>query len=147
LSVLSATVLPGQTANGAPPSKPYGFALSIRYQVLDQATPAQPIATTMRIKENLVNAVVDGQSGGSDNLDTEVTPSGYTQSDGTFIDAPVGVTHVMPFNLATYTQELFIVLSATQRPTVRINDWRVSGKQGCGRMFNGVDVDVSVSCP
>ncbi|MCP9495945.1 MAG: hypothetical protein MSG64_15970 [Pyrinomonadaceae bacterium MAG19_C2-C3] len=145
--VLSASVFPGQTANGAPPSKPYGFALSIRYQVMDQATTPQPIMATMRLKENLLNAKVDGQSAGSDNLDTNVTTSGFTEGDGTFVDQPVGVTNLQPFGVAIYTQELLIELSSSNKPVLRTNDWNISGRAGCGRMTNNNDIDVRVTCP
>ncbi|MGH9942344.1 MAG: hypothetical protein ACRD9R_08300, partial [Pyrinomonadaceae bacterium] len=122
-------------------------ALSIRYQVLDQNSTPHPILTPMRLKENLLNAMVDGQSGGNDVLNTEVVPSGLTEGDGTFVDQPVGVTSLTAFGLATYTQELFIELSSTFKPIVRTNEWRVSGRRDCGRMFNGSDVDVRVPCP
>ena len=119
----------------------------IKYQVLDQASPPQPIKNTMTLRENLREKKVDGQTAAQDQFDVPVTASGTTEADGTFVDNGVGACATGPFTVGLMTQDLFIKVSDTVKPTVRTNGWAFSGKNGCGTMQNGVDVAVTVSCP
>jgi hypothetical protein len=158
LQKLSAAVSsknPGATANGCPANPvtvngillgPYGFDLKNRYQVLDQRTPGQPIAATMPLREDLTNFVVDGQSQGQA-LGQFVTASGNTDADGTFVDDPVGACATGPFTTATFTQRLYTPLSSQVSPTVRTNNFSLSGKAGCGSMTNNADIALNVTCP
>jgi hypothetical protein len=147
LRVLSQSIFSGGglLANGCPTSSPFGFRVRVRYEVLDQS--GNRIMITIPLRENLLDPRVDGQSAGGNNLDTFVTASGTTDSDGTFMDEPVGACATGPFNIASLTQELFTPLSANIRPIVRTNDFRFSGRNGCGNLTNGIDISVSVSCP
>lgn len=151
LSAAVSTLQP--TANGCPSTNsgsqgPFGMMLAINYQVLDQRTPnPQPISATMSLRENLKNFVVDGQPQSGTVTGGFVTPSGNTNSDGTFTDDPVGACAQGAFTNATFTQELYLPLSSQFSPTVRTNNFSLTGKQGCGTMGNGADISVTVTCP
>lgn len=149
LRVLSSGVFSGTglLANGCPSNQPFGFRVSVRYQVLDQASPANPISATLPLREDLINFMVDGQSAAPDLRNTLVTASGTTESDGTFTDQPVGGCATGPFSTGSFEQTLFLPLSASVSPTVRVNNWAFSGRHSCGTMSNGVDVTVTVQCP
>ena len=111
---------------------------------MDQADPAMPIVATIALRENQLNFMVDGQRAANDINNVPVTASGTTESDGTFTDEPLGGCATGPFNLSTFTQELFMSTNLTL--LVRTNGWRFSGRFGCGNMTNGGDVNVSVPC-
>jgi hypothetical protein len=147
LSVLSKGVFtgPGLLANGCPANQPFGFRVSISYQVLDQSGAA--INFGMPLRENLVNFTVDGQSAAPDVNNGLVTASGLTETNGTFLDQPVGGCADGRFNTGSFTQELFTPLNSSVQPTVRINDWVFSGRSGCGNLTNGNDVSVTTTCP
>lgn len=153
LQELSAAVSALQpTANGCPSTNsgsegPFGMKISVKYQVLDQRSPAQAISATMPLRENLTNFVVDGQPQSGTVLGGFVTPSGNTNADGTFIDNPVGACATGAFTTATFTQGLYTPLSSQVSPTVRTNNFSQTGKQGCGSVGNGADISVTVTCP
>jgi hypothetical protein len=142
--------LQSATANGCPAiflsqnnPGPFGMKLRIRYQVLDQQS--KPIVATMPIREDLINVVVDGQPQ-QGRTDLQVTPSDMTDSDGTFIDDPVGGCDAMPFGNLTFTQRLFVPFTIQVSPTVRTNNFSQTGKKGCGSSTNSADINVSVAC-
>jgi hypothetical protein len=100
------------------------------------------IVATMPLKEDLHSA----STGDEDNLDTLVTASGTTESDGTFTDEPVGGCSANSFASASLTQELFTPFSSTVKPYFRTNRWVFTGQYACGNLTNGSDVNVSVRC-
>jgi hypothetical protein len=65
----------------------------------------------------------------------------FTDSNGTFEDAPFGICASSPFT-ATYTQPISILLSGT-RYTVRTNKWAVVGTLNGGTVKNGNDITVT----
>jgi hypothetical protein len=117
----------------------------IRYQVMDQRNPAQPIVATMLLREDQGNFMVDGQLVSGSVSNGNVTVSGTTEADGTFTDPFVGACATGPFTAATFNQDLF--LSTNHTLGVRGNHWALSGRFGCGNMNNGNDVSVTVNCP
>jgi len=133
----------GCPAVSTPPAGPFGMRLAVNYQVLDQQSPAQPISATMPLREDLTNFVVDGQPQNG-LLGGFVTPSGNTNSDGTFTDDPIGACATGTFTAATFIQRLYVPLSS--QFTVRTNKYSLTGKQGCGNMGNGSDISVTVPC-
>ncbi|HEV2987429.1 MAG TPA: hypothetical protein VG759_03235 [Candidatus Angelobacter sp.] len=148
------SIVPTATANGCPAEfinpknpGPFGMKLVLQYQVLDQQTPGMPITATMPLREDLINLTVDGTLTDNNSVfDQIVTASGTTQSDGTFVDDPVGACAPGPFGSATFTQRLFIPLSDGISPSVRTNNFAQTGRLGCGSMTNGVDITVTVAC-
>lgn len=117
----------------------------IRYQVMDQENPAQPIVATLPLRESLLNFMADGQSAGADVINALLNSAGATDSDGTFTDPFIGGCSPDPFNVATFDQELF--MSTNQTLDVRSNHYSLTGRFGCGNMMNGNDVSVAVACP
>lgn len=148
------SIVPTATANGCPAEfinpknpGPLGMKLVLQYQVLDQQTPGMPITATMPLREDLINLTVDGTLTDNNSIfDQFVTASGTTQSDGTFVDDPVGACSPVPFGTATFTQRLFIPLSDGISPSVRTNSFSQTGKLGCGSMTDAVDITVTVAC-
>jgi hypothetical protein len=144
----------GTLANGCPATArpglaggtagPFGMIVRLSYQVMDQQNPAQPIQATMPLRESLINFMADGSPAGGDNVNTLVNPSGATESDGTFVDDPVGGCATGSFNQASFTQKLYMSTDLTL--LVRTNDWRFTGRSGCGSITNSSDVSVSVPC-
>jgi IPT/TIG domain len=151
--VLSASVSTMQpTANGCPASNvnsegPFGMKAAVRYQILDQRSPAQAIFATMQLRENLVDFVVDDQPQANTISGGFVTPSGTTNSDGTFLDDPLGACGQGPFSTATFTQTLFVLLSPQISPVIRTSNFSETGKIGCGSFGNGTDISITVGCP
>src|SRR5205807_2393152 len=83
------------TANGCPAANigkegPFGMKIAVRYQVLDQDSPAKSIIATMPLREDLTTFVVDGQPQKDTGFGLPVTTSGNTEADGSFLDQPVG---------------------------------------------------------
>jgi len=143
-------------ANGCPPTAvpgrnggtagPYGMQIFIRYQVMDQANPAQAIVATQPLREDLINFMLDGEPFPGDVDNGLVTTSGTTEADGTFTDTPVGACSPDPFTSATFDQDLF--MSTDHTLDVRSNHWALTGRFGCGNINNGgFGVSVSVNCP
>jgi hypothetical protein len=152
LSAGVSKILPSATANGCPAGfldknnpGPFGMKLVVRYQVLDQQSPGRPIVATMPVREDLLNILVDGQPTPGD-IDRPVTASGATDSDGTFIDDPVGGCNKVAFHALTFMQRLFVPLAAQIRPTVRTNNFSQTGDLGCGSSTNGADIKVTIPC-
>ncbi len=148
VKVLSKGVYTGSNIlpNGCPTSQPFGFRVRVLYQVLDQESTPTAITSTLPLRENLTNFLYDGQSGGADNNNTYVTSSGNTEANGQFTDEPVGICGTQTFNVGSFTQTLFTPISNDVSPTIRVNSWTTSGRNGCGNMTNGNDVTVTVSC-
>ena len=148
------SVVPTATANGCPAEfinpknpGPFGMKLVLQYQVLDQQMPGMSITTTMPLREDLINLAVDGSLTDNNSVfDQFVTASGTTQSDGTFVDDPVGACSPVTFTTATFTQRLFVPLSEGISPSIRTNNFSETGKQGCGSMTNGADITAKVAC-
>jgi hypothetical protein len=147
---ISTTRYTNPLPNGCPSAQvgsagPYGMQLRIKYQVLDQDSPRQPVREMIEVRENLRNFIVDGQAQGS-LLDVPVTQTGRTEADGTFVDNGVGAASAAPFTQVTFTQEIFIRLSDTQKPIIRTNSFSHTGRFGCGSATNGNDITVNVPC-
>src|SRR5262249_45423140 len=88
--LLAAPALP--LPNGCPQDPPpeIGTQLRIRYQINDQS--GSPLVTSMSgVREDMINLTILGQRNPNfDALDKSVIP-GATESDGTFVDVPIGV--------------------------------------------------------
>ena len=131
-----------------------GMEGKITYQILDQ--DKQPIVNEMPILEDLTNLKVNNQRAGDDKLGvgvTNVDPTlSVTQANGVFIDDGVGAcADPPPFGVANETQTLYVPLpsasSVSQTYPVRQNSWSFTGKQGCGSLTNGIDININVPCP
>jgi hypothetical protein len=134
--------------NGCTPSQPFGTQLRIRYQVKDQS--GSDIVTTIPIREDLTNLTILGVQNPSFNvINGFVTPSGNTDSDGTFLDNPIGVCAAPPAfpagERATFRQRLFALIGSTAF-NVRIQDFSVSLRSDCGEGTNNLDINVD-QCP
>lgn len=152
LRFLSVSVLPDGTfgAYGCLGSAFYGIRVDIKYQVLDQQNPAQPILSSNMTPHE------QGTNFGGDLYDSNIGPvTGYptssatTAADGTFHDVPFGVCFQNSFT-ATATQNITMIVGATSYP-VRSQNWTVSGPTpGHGTIQNsitspGTGSDVSAS--
>lgn len=148
LKVLSKGVYSGNNIldNGCPSNQPYGFRISVRYQVLDQDSTPKDIDAAVPIKENLLDFMTNGQPSAQDVLNTSVVTGDMTQNDGTFTDQPIGACAASPFVTSSFTQELFTPISNDIKPIVKTNNWVFTGRYGCGNMTNGNDISVSVPC-
>ena len=153
LKFMKAVVSPiNATANGCPATNiglegPFGMKIAVRYQVLDQDSPAKAINATMPLLEDLTNFVVDGQPQKDQGFGVPATDSGNTEADGSFLDQPIGACgQNEPFGLASITQRLFTPLSPTLSPTVRTTTFFLTGLKGCGLMTDGSEIKVEVKC-
>ena len=142
---ISTTRFPNPLANGCPPNMPFGMEIFVTYQVMDQQNPPAPIVSTMILRENLLNAKVDGQTAGADKRDQRVTATGVTEPDGTFKDDGVGACGPVAFGTGTLTQELYILGPTGVKYPVRTNLWAFTGQSGRGNMNNGFFGDVNVT--
>src|SRR5262249_51521357 len=135
-----------------PPPAYIGTKLRIRYQINDQS--GSPLVTSMSgVHEDLLNLTVLGlRDPNFDVFDTRVI-AGATDSDGTFVDVPIGVCgdplQLRPEardSVATFTQRLYVLVGA-RRFAVRTNDFRVRFRDDCAQMNNGGDIDVNTCAP
>jgi len=120
LKVLSIGVLPTGTSGdyGCKPGYDYGIAVDIKYQVLDQESPAQPIKNASMVPHEHV-VWSDGTVSDNDVGPTRIsTTSHTTAADGTFHDAPVLFCSALPSVTKSNTQTLTIILN-NQTYTVR----------------------------
>lgn len=146
LRFISVSVLPDGTfgAVGCPGSAFSGIMVDIKYQVLDQQTPPQPIpASNMTPHEQGTH--FDGSP-----LNSNIGPkSGYptssatTAADGTFHDVPFGACANTTFSSLSATQNITMILGTTSY-AVRSQNWTVTGTTaGHGTIQNGIDVSAS----
>lgn len=151
LSVGVAQGHPNPTAAGCPSAQvgslgPFGVAVRVQYQVMDQQNPPQPIRSSLAIREDLFEARVDGQEVGNDRNDVPANDSGRTDSQGRFIDDPVGGCASGPFNVGTFRQRIFVP-TENERIVLRLNNFTLSGfRSGCGSLTNAVDITFEKSC-
>jgi hypothetical protein len=151
LQVLSADIIsPTYFRGGCNPATMYYIALAIKYQVLDQDNPPKPIKSTkMRPQEKILNFVINDEYHGDPEPDWGDIGTGssypgtstFTDSNGQFIDAPIGQCASEPF-INTYTQPISMLLNSINY-TVRINNWTETGGFASGSMTNGTDVNKS----
>ena len=129
LKFISVSVLPdGSTgAFGCPRSNNYGIMVDIKYQVLDQQSPAQVInSSSMTPHEK--GTLFDGKA-----FDNDIGPApGYptssatTAADGTFHDVPFGACQNTPIDTPrTASQNITIIFGGKSYP-VRSQTWSVS---------------------
>ncbi len=149
LALVSVSVLPDGTsgAHGCLGSFWAGIRVDIKYQVLDQQIPPQPIrASNMTPHEQ---GIFFG--GGAFNSNIGPVP-GYptsgltTAADGTFHDVPFGTCAQFTFS-NTATQNITMILGTTPY-SVRSQTWTASGTTtgtttGHGTISNGIDVSAS----
>lgn len=133
-----------------PPRAAPRIKIDIKYQVLDQQSPAQPINSSSMIPHE------KGTFFSGTPYDSDIGPvSGYptsgkyTASDGTFHDVPLGVCGTGVFGPLTATQNITIVVGTNSYP-VRSQTWTASGTSaGHGNIKNAVSptnaTDVSAS--
>jgi len=152
LSVISAKAIPPPTTTLSPgcPVGSYGLQGDTVYQVLDQYGK-QLKSSAMRPQEEDLNYVFNGTNygnpipnwqdvmGGTSSITAGRT---FTDSNGTFEDAPFGICASVPFT-ATFTQPLSVLFNGV-RYTVRTNSWTVVGTgSNKGTIKNGTDISIS----
>jgi len=153
LQFISVSVLPDGTfgVHGCPGSAWSGIKVDIKYQVLDQQSPAQPIQSS-NMTPHEKGTHFDGSS-----YDNNIGPvSGYptssatTASDGTFHDVPLGVCLSSTFSSLTATQNITMIVGSDSY-AVRSQNWTATGTTaGHGTIKNsitspGTGSDVSAS--
>src|SRR5262249_47422843 len=118
VQVISAS-LSSTLPNGCTMSPPtIGTQLNVRYQLLDQSGAG--IAAAMPLKEDVTQlTILEVQNPNFDVIGKNVTPSGNTNNDGTFIDNPIGVCgapELLPpaveGSQGTFKQRLYITLGS-----------------------------------
>jgi hypothetical protein len=138
---MSVSVLPDglSGAVGCPGSAWSGIKVDVKYQVLDQQSPAQPIqSSNMTPHENGINF-------GGSSYDSNIGPkSGYptssatTASDGTFHDVPFGGCANFTFSSLTATQNITMIVGTNSYP-VRSQTWTLTGTTlGHGTIKNSI---------
>lgn len=150
--VLAAPALPPPNGCQQQPAPAFlGTQLRIRYQVNDQS--GNPLVTSLSgVREDLLNlTILNHQNPAFDQVDKAVI-AGSTESDGTFVDVPIGVCGdplTLPTGVrdstGTFKQNLYILVG-TRRFAVRTNNFTVRFRDDCAQMGNGVDIDVN-NCP
>jgi hypothetical protein len=125
--------------------------VDIKYQVLDQQNPAQPIqSSNMTPHESGTNFTGDAYDGNIGPKPGYPTSSANTASDGTFHDVPLGVCTQFAFPSLTATQNVTMIIG-TAPYAVRSQTWTVTGTTaGHGTIQNsitspGTGSDVSAS--
>lgn len=155
LSVLSSSVV-SMTTYCPNPANTYGVLIAIQYQVLDQATPAQPIiSSALEPQEEINNLVHNGDNEGNPIPSwQDVGPSAYpgtskyTDANGKYWDAPLGFCEPTTAT-DSMTQLVSILVNATRYPTtvggaVRTNNWNSQATgPGHGSITNGADISQS----
>ncbi len=133
LSVMGVTVL-ADGSSGACQSADCGIRVDVKYQVLDQQSPPQPIRSTSMSPFETVG----GSSGNiCPSSVADCTPN--TASDGTWHDAPVGFCNSVPATL-NVNQIISMVIGATKYQ-VRTNNYVESSTQsGQGSITNNNDI-------
>jgi hypothetical protein len=158
LSATSSTAITYKTpyANGCPVYAPYGAAIAISYQVLDNTSNHNAIQNAnMEPQEQTSNEVINGTLEGPGPAPTwhDIGPSTYpdgtavpgtgkyTNSKGQFIDAPFAFCANSPFSLLTITQSIQILTPGSSGNLVRTNNWSVTSSSiGHGTINNGNDI-------
>jgi len=123
----------------------YGIMLDIKYQVLDQQTPAQAIQDATMVPHEH-DVWYDGTTDDKDIGPSYVSTSSHTtRSDGTFDDAPLGLCKFVPFNTPYTSSQDITILWKGQSYSVRHNDWQFSSTNliNHGTVTNGNDVNVT----
>lgn len=147
LSVVSVSVLSTGTSgdHGCSPGQDFGIRVAVDYQVLDQASPAQAIASdAMLPRESFDNIFYNGVHQPDSPL-ADVGPtyvsgtSQYTSSSGVFKDAPFGTCSDGSFT-NSLDQHLFIAVGSSSY-SVRVNSFSItSSSSGHGSISNGSDI-------
>jgi hypothetical protein len=154
VSVLSSNII-SFAAAGCGSTFNYGIELAIKYQVLDQSGNALA-SSKMEPQEKDLNLIINGTKYPDDTAWGDLGPSAYagtskfTDSNGQFLDAPVGSCVQAPFT-QTDTQVISILMNGTRYPVstdpnagVRANNWTTkSSSSGHGSITNGSDVSKS----
>lgn len=132
LSVLSVNTIANGTQYGCTNTE-YGIHIDARYQVRDQNAAAIQFAAM--IPEENVNG-----SGWVDIGPDAVMTTSFTDSDGTYHDAPVGICNAAAFS-TTVTQAVRIEVNGGFY-SVRTNSFTMSGSSsGHGSINNGSDIN------
>ena len=141
LQFISVSVLPDGTSGavGCPGSSWSGIKVDIKYQVLDQQTPPQPIRSsnmTPHEKGTLFSgAPYDNNIGPVSGYPTS---SATTASDGTFYDVPLGVCASGTFSSLTATQNITMIIGSNSY-AVRSQNWTATGTTlGHGTIQNSI---------
>jgi hypothetical protein len=146
-----ANPLPNGCPHQTPPPPDIGTNLRIRYQINDQS--GTPLTTSMTgVHEDKFSLTILGHTNsGFDSFDTPVIASA-TDSDGTFVDVPVGVCgdpDQLPAGVrdsfGTFTQVIYVLVGTTPYK-VRRNDFTLRFRDDCAEETNGSDIDVN-NCP
>lgn len=132
LNVISVNLI-ANGANGGCKSTDYGIHVDVKYQVQDQNTHA--IQSAAMIPQESVNG-----SGWGDVGPNAVMTTAYTNSDGTYDDAPLGTCASASFNM-TVTQAVRMDVNGGYY-NVRTNSFTVIGSSaGHGSISNGSDIN------
>jgi hypothetical protein len=129
LKFISVSVLPDGSSGafGCAPNADYGIRVDIKYQVMDQNTPATPIQSAFMVPHEK-GTLFDGTAFDNDigPVASYPTSSRTTAQDGTFHDVPFGYCQNTPIDAArAASQNITIILNVTSYP-VRSQTWSVS---------------------
>ncbi len=112
----------------------YGIRIDVKYQVMDQDTPAVAIQSADMVPQESINGTAYVNIGPD-----AVMTSQFTDADGTYHDAPVGTCSISSFS-QPFTQVVRIGTNGTNY-SVRTNSFTVSGSTaGHGSITNGSDI-------
>jgi hypothetical protein len=152
LSVLSSQVISmsGYCSN---PANTYGILLAIHYQVSDQAGTGIS-STDMEPQEEVTNLVVNGFTNPDpvpnwNDIGPDAYPatSKFTDANGQYWDAPLGICWPTAFTSFSVTQAVTVLVGGTRYPVsgnARTNNWTGSSSSpGTGNITNGNDVSQS----
>lgn len=131
------------TSGGCVAPQNFGIEIDIKYQVLDQQSPAQSIQSS-----NMTPFETDTTQGNTASGDVcQGSPVAdctlKTQADGTWHDAPVGICLNNPQSDIQVKQVISMIVGSTQYE-VRTNNYVEAGtSNGRGSITNNVDIKVS----
>lgn len=152
LLFMSANVLPDgpDPPSGCPGSANYGIMIDLRWRVLDQNSPSNPILSANMIPHE------NGTFSDGTPFESDIGPkAGYptsakfTASDGSFHDVPLGLCLSVPISEPgrTSTQNITIIVPGGTSYLVRSQTWTVkapgAASFGHGTITNGFDVSAS----
>jgi hypothetical protein len=133
-SVLSVSTIATGANGGCTTAQNYGIHIDAKYQIKDQNGSA--IQSAAMAPQESVNNSVWGDIGPN-----AVMTTAFTNSDGTYYDAPIGVCSASSFSSVSVTQAVRMDVNGGFY-NVRTNSFTVSGSSsGHGSISNGSDIN------
>lgn len=157
LQIVSVTTLSTGTSGdfGCTPSQDYGIKVAVQYEVLDQHSPGQPIATDkMEPQEEVTSEIINGSPpfdpapSWTDIGASRISyTSQFTDVNGRFYDAPLGICGTAAFT-GSFSQQIRILASNQNPYVVRSHSFTLSSSaSGAGSISNGTGGDIQKSRP